>query len=293
VQLRISKFAFQNRAMTTEDLIRTGYRARVANTPDGRTMAEALVTVIMPARNAAGTIGKSIQSVRSQSFKDWELIVIDDASEDRTAEIVKWFIAKDKRIRLLRLPKWRGVAAARNRGLDLARTRFIAFLDSDDAWEPQKLERQIAFMMESGTAITFGAYRRVDVEGNTLGVVVPPTKVSRRMMLRSNFIGNLTAVFDRQRLPDLRFKPVGNEDYVFWVNALEQLREPVLATPGATPIARYRVAGDSLSGNKINSLRWQWENYRRNLGFGLVRSSFYLTSYALHALIKRRPSKDA
>lgn len=254
-------------------------------------MSGALVTVIMPARNAAATIGKSIQSVRNQRFGDWEMIVIDDASEDRTPDIVKWFIVRDPRIRLLRLPEWRGVAAARNRGLDLARTRFIAFLDSDDVWEPQKLERQIAFMIESGTPVTFCAYRRVDAEGNTLGLVVPPAKVTRRMMLRSNYIGNLTAVFDRYRLPELRFKPVGNEDYVFWVNALEQLREPVFATPGSVPLARYRVASDSLSGNKFRSLRWQWENYRRNLGFGLPKSCFYITSYAIHGLLKRRPSR--
>jgi len=255
-------------------------------------MMEPLVTVIMPAKNAAATIGKSIQSVRDQRFKDWELIVIDDASEDRTPEIVKWFVTRDRRIRMLRLPEWRGVAFARNRGLDLARTRFVAFLDSDDVWEPQKLERQIAFMMESGTPVTFCAYRRVDAEGNTLGLVVPPARVTRRMMLRSNFIGNLTAVFDRHRLPDLRFRPVGNEDYVFWVTALDQLREPVLATPGSVPLARYRVAGDSLSGNKFRSLRWQWENYRRNLGFGIPRSCFYITSYAFHGLMKRRPSKS-
>src|SRR5690606_17145801 len=139
-------------------------------------MTERTVTIVMPAKNAASTIGKAIQSVRDQRFKDWTLIVIDDASEDRTPEIVKWFATKDTRIRLLRLPSWQGVAAARNRGLDLARTRFVAFLDSDDAWEPDKLERQIAFMEASGTAITFSAYWRVDAQGNTLGIVEPPAK---------------------------------------------------------------------------------------------------------------------
>lgn len=254
-------------------------------------MTNPSVTVVMPARNAAGTIGKAIQSVRDQRFKDWQLIVIDDASEDRTPEIAKWFASRDKRIRLLRLPTWQGVAAARNRGLDLARTRFVAFLDSDDAWETDKLERQIPFMLESGTAITFSAYRRVDPQGTTLGIVEPPAKLDRRMMLRSNFIGNLTAVFDRERLPDLRFKPVGNEDYVFWVTALSLLREPVYATPGSRPLARYRVTGDSLSGNKVRSLRWQWNNYRRSFGFGLTKSSFYIASYAFHSILKRRRSK--
>lgn len=229
--------------------------------------------------------------MREQRFKDWRLIVIDDASEDRTPEIVKWFATKDRRIRLLRLPSWQGVAAARNRGLDLAKTRFVAFLDSDDAWEPEKLERQIAFMLESGTAITFSAYRRVDPQGTTLGIIEPPGKLDYRMMLRSNFIGNLTAVFDRQRLPDLRFKPVGNEDYVFWVTALSLLREPVFATPGNTPLARYRVTGDSLSGNKMRSMRWQWQNYRRSLGFGIMKSSFYIASYGFHSILKRRPAK--
>lgn len=254
-------------------------------------MTKQSTTIVMPAKNAASTIGKAIQSVRDQRFKDWMLIVIDDASDDRTPEIVKWFAVQDSRIRLLRLPSWQGVAAARNRGLDLARTRFVAFLDSDDTWEPDKLERQIAFMLSSGTAITYSAYWRVDPQGNTLGIVTPPAKVDRRMMLRSNFIGNLTAVFDRERLPDLRFKAVGNEDYLFWVTALTQLKEPGLATPTDTPLARYRVAEGSLSGNKFRSMRWQWENYRRSLGFGIIRSCAYITSYAFYSAMKRRPSK--
>lgn len=254
-------------------------------------MAERLVTVIMPARNAALTIGKSIQSVRDQSFTDWQLIVVDDASEDRTYDIIKWFAAQDPRIRLLRLPAQQGVAHARNRGLDLARSRFVAFLDSDDTWESEKLQKQLAFMYESGTPITYSAYRRVDAEGNTLGIVTPPTKVTWKMMLKANHIGNLTAMYDRTLLPQLRFKPVGNEDYIFWIQALEELGRPALATPSDKPLARYRVSDNSLSGNKLRSARWQWQNYRKSLGFSILRSSYYLTTYAIHGLLKRRPGK--
>lgn len=256
-------------------------------------MTDHSVTIIMPAKNAAATIGKAIQSVRDQRYQDWRLLVIDDGSEDRTAEIVRWFAIMDTRIRLLRLPSWQGVAAARNRGLDLARTRYVAFLDSDDAWMPEKLERQIAFMQQSGTAITFSSYMRIDIKGNQLGIVEPPPKVNRRMMLRANFIGNLTAVFDRKRLPELRFKSVGNEDYLFWVTALNELKEPVLATPTAIPLARYRVAGNSLSGNKARSMRWQWEIYRRSFSFGLVKSCACIVSYAYYSAMKRRPSKSS
>lgn len=254
-------------------------------------MSDNSVTVVMPARNAASTIGKAIQSVRDQTFTNWALIVIDDASEDRTPDIVKWFAINDTRIRLIRLPSWKGVAAARNRGLDLAKSRFVAFLDSDDAWEPEKLERQVSFMLSSGTPITFSAYKRVDAQGNLLGIVEPPAKVDRRMMLRANFIGNLTAVFDRHRLPDLRFKAVGNEDYLFWMTALDRLKQPVYSTPGA-PLARYRVAEHSLSGNKFRSMRWQWENYRHSLGFGVLRSSAYMVTYAFYSTMKRRSSRQ-
>lgn len=251
-------------------------------------MPHKMVTVIMPARNAEETISKAIFSVLNQSFKNWQLLVVDDGSTDNTASLVNTFAMADSRIKLLRQTEWSGVAAARNYALQHVNTQFVAFLDSDDYWEPEKLTVQMHFLMQSGTAITYAPYRRVNNDGAEIGTVSPPSQLNYQFMLRANFIGNLTAVFDRNKLPDLWFKKTGNEDYVFWLEALKMLDEPILATPSNIPLANYRVTKSSLSGNKLRSARWQWEVYRRTLRLGVLRSIACMVSYCYYSILKRR-----
>lgn len=245
------------------------------------------VSVVMPAYNARGSIDASIASVRAQTLADWELIVVDDGSSDGTRELVREYAAQDSRIKYVANPRNLGVAMTRNRGLDLARGRYIAFLDSDDLWMPGKLAAQVAFLDNTGIAISYGAYRRVDEASVILADVIPPAWVDYRAMLRSNFIGNLTGIYRREALGDLRFQALGHEDYLFWLNALRRVGL-ARATPFDGPIAAYRVAKGSRSANKLRAMGWQWAIYRKYLRLSLPSSIWFFFHYIFLALAKRR-----
>lgn len=251
-------------------------------------MTDDSVTIIMPAHNAAGTLEGSIVSVVEQSFANWKLIVIDDSSTDTTCEIVQRWCDRDDRILLHHLPKWLGVAAARNAGLELADSVYIAFLDSDDRWTPTKLDKQVAFLKKSGSMITFSSYYRINEQGNIIGVVVPPAQVTYKKILQSNFIGNSTAIYVRKYFSDIRFRPVGNEDHLFWIECLKKLESPIYSTIGKEVLAIYLVRPNSLSSNKFKSLIHEWNIYRNILNFNILRSIYYITTYIYYGFAKRK-----
>lgn len=244
------------------------------------------VSIVMPLYNAAPFFEKSIASVLKQTYKNWELIIVDDCSTDGSGEQALEFSKLDSRVLYFRNAVNCGVATSRNVALDNASGRFVAFLDSDDQWEEDKLEQQVDFAVRNCSVITYCAYRRINESGKELGVVRPKARVFYNDMLFRNHIGNLTAMYDKFRLPSLRFKKVGHEDYIFWIEAIAQAGSAELV-PNDTPLAKYLVRRASLSGNKIKAARWQWENYRRNLGFGFVQSTFYFVCYAVGSVFRK------
>ena len=243
------------------------------------------VSVVMPAYNAAATIGSSMRSVLVQEGVDLDLIVVDDLSTDATGEIIRESATRDPRIVPIRQAKNGGVAAARNAAIEAARGRLVAFLDSDDQWYPGKLASQVEFMRSSGSVICYAAYRRLDEAGRSLSLVVPPPCLDYAGMLRSNRIGNLTAIYDRV-LGDAEFRRIGHEDYVFW---LEMVRRAGLAhrLPDAAPVAGYLVRNGSLSSDKWRAARWQWDIYRNIAGLDLLRAGWYFANYAAIGISKR------
>lgn len=216
------------------------------------------VTVITPVFNALQTLERTVASVRGQDFADWELLLSDDGSTDGSVALADRLAAEDPRIRVLRCETNGGAARARNRALDAARGRYIAFLDSDDEWVPHKLSRQIGFMQDTGAAFTYAGFWRVR-DGRTRQVVVPDS-VSHAQLLNGNVIGCLTAVYDsdalgRVPMPDLRMR----QDYGLWLRLLRRTDRAV-AVP--EPLGWYHVRSSSLSAGKLAATRATWRLYR-------------------------------
>lgn len=250
-----------------------------------RASAPARVSVVMPVYDAEATLARSLESVLAQSHPEVELLLVDDGSGDASREIIAAAAAVDRRVVPILLSRNGGVAAARNAGIEAATGDFVAFLDSDDWWSPDKLAVQLRLMQAADAGVSYMSYRRVAEGGATLGVVRPPARVDHAAMLRSNRIGNLTGMYHRS-LGDGRFVRMGHEDYVFWLGMVRRAGSAVRADYGE-PLAHYLVRQGSLSADKLAAARWQWRIYRDVEGLGRLASARYFTHYALNALGKR------
>jgi glycosyltransferase involved in cell wall biosynthesis len=242
------------------------------------------VSIITPARNAAATLAATIASVAAQTRPDWEMLIADDGSEDATAAIAAGWATRDPRVRPLPGPR-EGPAGARNRAIRAARGRFIAFLDADDRWRPEKLARQLAFMEREATPFSFTAYRREDAQGRGLGVVLVPARVDYAGLLKGNVIGCLTAVYDTAHFGKVEMPPLPlRQDYALWLALLR----PGGAARGLDEVlADYRVGGAAtLSGSKLGAARGTWAVLRRE-GLPLPRALWCFGHYAAAGLRRR------
>lgn len=225
---------------------------------------EPKVSVIMPAYNAAKYVEQAIASVMKQSETHWELIIVNDASTDQTELKVRGLADREPRIHLINFEKNQGSAAARNAGLRQAHGRYLAFLDADDLWHPDKLKRQLNFMEETGAAITFTAYDWVGEENEPLGKMeVLPDAVDYKMMLKRNWMGCLTVILDRQKLKDIAFPSLAKrQDYALWLKLMRVNHVPALCLN--QPLASYRVHKESLSRKKVRLLRYNYQVFRNH-----------------------------
>ncbi len=246
------------------------------------------VSVIMPAFRAERFIEAAVHSVVAQTFKEWELIIIDDASPDQTGEIADSLASHDSRIRVIHRESSSGAPGIpRNDGLGLAEGRFVAFLDSDDIWYPEKLEKQLPLFSEPDTIIASALYHRMDAEGTVLSTVPSPSVLNYRTLLKSCFIGFLTSIVDRSRVGDFRFNmelPYRmQEDMVLW---LELMRSGGKARCFQEPLAAYRITPGSVSRNKGRAARAQWHIYYEIEKLGLAQSLFYWSQYGIRGLLR-------
>jgi glycosyltransferase involved in cell wall biosynthesis len=244
-----------------------------------------LVSVITPNYNCAPYIARAIESVRAQTFRDWELLIVDDCSTDGSADIAAGYAEKDRRIRLLHTPSHSGSPLApRNLALRMARGRYIAFLDSDDLWLPGKLERQLALFGDRQTAVVFSDYEKIAEDGRRQGRIVhAPAVVDYRRLLKSNYIGNLTALCDTQKTGTLCFDHPGHEDYALWLGILQR---GFTARNTGTVEALYRVRPRSTSSRKSAAIRWQWNIYRRRLNLSVPYSACLFCRYMVNGFWK-------
>lgn len=215
-----------------------------------------LVSIIMPSYNTASYIGETIRSVLNQSYKNWELIIVDDCSADDTDEIIKPFL-KDTRIRYSKNEKNSGAAVSRNRALRKAQGRWIAFLDSDDIWHPRKLERQIRFMEKKNYHFSYTMYEEIDEGSKPLGVVVKgPKKISKLGMYAYCWPGCLTVMYDRDVIGNIQIADIKkNNDYAMWLNVCK--KADCYLYPKV--LARYRKRSGSISNHGyLRLIKWHY-----------------------------------
>jgi glycosyltransferase involved in cell wall biosynthesis len=239
-----------------------------------------LVSIIMPCYNSERFIVESINSVLDQSYKFFELIIVNDASTDNSVNLISSY--KDSRIVLINLEKNEGVSSARNKGLSIAKGDYIAFIDSDDIWISNKLEKQIELLNKDWDVICSN-YSTFNLNG-LINTRYAPEIITYKDMLRSCFIGNLTGIYHAKKIGKFYQKNVGSEDYLMWLSVLKKAEKAYCIQE---PLAKYRIHETSLSSNKIKSINWQWNIYRKELKLNFIQSFYYLCCYIFHALKKR------
>lgn len=243
------------------------------------------VSIVMPAYNAEKTLNASIDSALAQTMTDWELLlVVDSKSKDSTRALAEQAAVKEPRIRLIvDLPQG-GCVYNRNEAIARATGEFLAFLDSDDLWMPDKLEKQVRHMRETGCNISYTGYRQMDWEGQPTGQVIqPPARLTHALLLHDNLLGCLTAMLRRSKHGDIRFVEHLHEDYILWLKLLRH--EDALGLPET--LAVYRMAAHSRSGNKKRAATARWRILRNYEKLSLPRAAYYFASYAWRASRKR------
>lgn len=238
-----------------------------------------LVSVITASYNCSDFIGKTIESIQSQTYQNWELLITDDCSTDNSREVIESYAGNDSRIKLFKLPKNGGAGLARNNSIREAKGRFIAFCDSDDRWYPEKLERQLKFMCENNLGLCYTSYDTCDENGVINGYVVCLPKLTRLKIIRDNGIGCLTAVYNAEKIgkhfmPSIRKR----QDWCLWID--------IITKTGAAyglqePLSLYRVRGGSISSNKIEMLRYNFNVYHQVLKYNKLVSALLLGGYFL------------
>ena len=224
-------------------------------------MQDVLVSIITPTYNSADFIAQTIESVQAQTYTNWEMIISDDCSTDNTCEIIAPYLAEDKRIRYIRNECNSGAAITRNNALREAKGRWIAFLDSDDLWLPEKLEKQVAFMESNGYAFTHHEYSEISEEGKDLGVRVSgPKKISKIGMYACCWPGCLSVMYDQVTVGAIQINDIRkNNDTAMWLKVIKESDCYLLKEN----LARYRRRKGSITPPSIKErILWHYRLFR-------------------------------
>lgn len=241
---------------------------------------EILVSIITPVYNSEKYIGDTIKSVLSQTHKNWEMIIADDCSTDETALVIQSF--NDDRIKYLRMTENGGAAVARNKALEKAEGDFIAFLDADDMWKPEKLEKQLRFMKEKNIGFSFTSYEILKEMNNK--IIDVPKKLNYSQFMKNTIIGTLTVMINKNIVGDVRLVNVKKDhDSMTWAKIL---REGNNAYGLNESLAYYRKVESSISNNKFNAAKTHWNNCREIEKLSLIKCSYYFFFYSFNALKK-------
>ena len=248
-----------------------------------------LVSIITPTFNSEEFLSQTINSVLNQSYKNWELILVDDCSTDNTVQLINTHLEKHPNISLIQNTTNQGAGVSRNKGINEANGDFIAFLDADDLWKPNKMEDQINLMIKNNLDVCFSSYDLIDEEGNKLNKRVNALpQLTYNKLLKSNYVGNLTGVYNCKtlgKIPSTKLRK--RQDWILWLEAIKKSNKPAIGI--LEPLAFYRVRKDSMSSNKFSLIWYNFQVYHKGLGFSLIKSTIYFIIFIFeHLFVKSR-----
>ena len=246
-----------------------------------------LISIVVPVYEVERFITETIEAVQKQVYQNWELILVDDCSKDRSCAIIEEMAAGDSRIRLIRQKKNQGAANARNCGVNNATGRYLCFLDSDDLWEPDKLSSELAFLQEKQAGFVFTGYEFADEYGKGLGKIVRvPEQITYSEALKNTTIFTSTVMIDREQIKDedIFMPDIASEDTATWWHLLKVYGK---AYGLDRNLVKYRRSANTLSSNKIEAIRRIWNLYRKEEGLTLFYSLYNLFFWAVRATLRR------
>jgi teichuronic acid biosynthesis glycosyltransferase TuaG len=249
-------------------------------------MNKELISIITPSYNSTNFIAETIESVLNQTYLNWELIIIDDFSTDNSVQIVEEYLKKDDRIKLIRLDHNSGAAKARNIGLENAKGRFITFIDSDDLWLKERLEKQLNFTLENNYAYTYSPYITITEDGkNEIKKVDVPISINYKEFLHKTTIALLTVFIDKEKVGEFKMPLIRvAEDMGMHLNILKR---GIKAYSIGEYLAKVRIVQNSLSSNKLKQIKDVWTVYRKFEELSLLTSGYHLFLWGLNAVKKR------
>ena len=247
-----------------------------------------LISVITPVYNCEKLIGNTIECVQSQTYTNWELLLVDDCSTDKSAEVIEQYTKSDERIKYYKLEKNGGAAVARNHALKMSEGRFIAYLDADDLWKKEKLELQKNYMLKNNIAFSCTDYEKIDEEGKSLNKIVKiPQKVNYNLFLRNTIIQTVGVMVDTKItgkellvMPNIRRR----QDAATWCQLLKNGYDCYEVPDN---LSYYRVVKNSLSSNKFKAAKMNWYWYRKIEKLPLWKACYCFIGYAFNAVKKR------
>jgi teichuronic acid biosynthesis glycosyltransferase TuaG len=247
-------------------------------------METGLVSIIIPTFNSEKFILETIQSVQNQTYTNWEMILVDDASTDTTVGIISKLAQVDNRIQLLQLDKNSGTGVARNTALATAKGKYISFLDADDLWKPQKLQKQIDFLITNNLPFTFSFYDCINEAGESLNKRVEvPVRLSYRQLFFCNYVGNLTGIYDVSYFGKIKISSIRKrQDWMHWLTILKKIK-----TAEAVPesLAFYRIRDNSISTSKFDLIKYNFAVYRRFHGLNWIMALLCMSGFLFTQLL--------
>ncbi len=238
-----------------------------------------LISIITPLYNAENFIAETISSIQNQTYSNWEVLIVDDSSTDLSSQVVEKLGLADSRIHFNRNDVNKGAAVCRNQGTDLAKGEYIAFLDADDLWLAEKLEKQLRFMQANDCDVSFTSYLHIDEHSKPINKRIKAlTSLSYKKQHSNNYIGNLTGMYNAKALgkissPNIRKR----QDWALWLEAIKRSKKPALGLQ--EDLAFYRIHKGSMSGNKIALVSHNFRFYHVHLGHSWIASVFYLIRF--------------